>query len=194
MPDVCFKYGTETIVIIPLAPYALGYISRPSVCGLDYSFADCSVRGMFAAAVEGMCGQRVRTMPDPCRFRRLGRRGKDRHRRGIQGSRGCESYRVARQSAAAAVDCQIILPLWHSLSQINSSNFPWDNSLAHFATIFAPTAKGRKQARCFASHRTPLGGCLLVFRESVRHERICMAVPIPCSLFSIPTSSMCFAG
>lgn len=61
------------------------------VCSLDYSCADCSVRRMFAAAGEGTCGQRVRTMPDPCRFRRLGRRGKDRPRRGFQG--GCESYR-----------------------------------------------------------------------------------------------------
>ena len=33
------------------------------VYGLDSSFADCIVRGMFAAAVEGMCGQRVRPCP-----------------------------------------------------------------------------------------------------------------------------------
>ena len=33
------------------------------VYGLASSFADCIVRGMFAAAVEGMCGQRVRPCP-----------------------------------------------------------------------------------------------------------------------------------
>ena len=111
-------------------------------------------------------------MPDPCRFRRLGA-AKIAIDAGFKGHVAASrtGYRGNRQLLSIAKSfciCDRHKPVANQQLKFDVER-PFCNGLS-------PDRKGRKQTRCFASHHTPLHGCRLVFRESVSHDRICMAV------------------